>query len=162
MVSTGVDRFWTRPGIFQIQKKVLAETMGNSVRDDFYFLEDVPWTMYFDQAARPAWRLLAYRLRLSEQPWLCQYVRWGCALALQLGQCGRHRLRLRPIRQDSYRSCTLWKRCALTPENAYGIFSPLLDPWCSGQTCGPVKAEIAGSNPVGSAANNLVDPGCFV
>src|SRR5579859_598012 len=26
-----------------------------------------------------------------------------------------------------------------------------LDPWCSGQTCGPVKAEIAGSNPVGSA-----------
>ena len=27
----------------------------------------------------------------------------------------------------------------------------LMDPWCSGQTCGPVKAEIAGSNPVGSA-----------
>ena len=26
-----------------------------------------------------------------------------------------------------------------------------LDPWCSGLTCGPVKAEIAGSNPVGSA-----------
>ena len=25
------------------------------------------------------------------------------------------------------------------------------DPWCSGLTCGPVKAEIAGSNPVGSA-----------
>ncbi len=26
-----------------------------------------------------------------------------------------------------------------------------VDPWCSGLTCGPVKAEIAGSNPVGSA-----------
>jgi len=50
MVSTGVDRFWTRPGVFQIQKKVVAETMENSVRDDFYFLEDVPWTMYFDEA----------------------------------------------------------------------------------------------------------------
>jgi glycerate 2-kinase len=30
-------------------------------------------------------------------------------------------------------------------------YSPHVDPWCSGQTCGPVKAEIAGSNPVGSA-----------
>ena len=26
-------------------------------------------------------------------------------------------------------------------------------PWCSGLTCGPVKAEIAGSNPVGTALN---------
>jgi hypothetical protein len=26
-----------------------------------------------------------------------------------------------------------------------------LVPWCSGLTCGPVKAEIAGSNPVGAA-----------
>jgi hypothetical protein len=39
----------------------------------------------------------------------------------------------------------------LTLRNRYGIFSPLLDPWCSGQTCGPVKAEIASSNLVGSA-----------
>jgi hypothetical protein len=32
-----------------------------------------------------------------------------------------------------------------------------LVPWCSGQTCGPVKAEIAGSNPVGTAkSNNLM------
>jgi hypothetical protein len=27
-------------------------------------------------------------------------------------------------------------------------------PWCSGQTCGPVKAEIAGSNPVGTASED--------
>jgi hypothetical protein len=26
-----------------------------------------------------------------------------------------------------------------------------LEAWCSGLTCGPVKAEIAGSNPVASA-----------
>jgi hypothetical protein len=32
-----------------------------------------------------------------------------------------------------------------------------LVPWCSGQTCGPVKAEIAGSNPVGTASlDNLM------
>ena len=30
-------------------------------------------------------------------------------------------------------------------------------PWCSGLTCGPVKAEIAGSNPVGTASlDNLM------
>jgi hypothetical protein len=46
---------------------------------------------------------------------------------------------------------------ALTPSRAYGKLLPACekatckDPWCSGQTCGPVKAEIAGSNPVGSA-----------
>ena len=28
-------------------------------------------------------------------------------------------------------------------------------PWCSGLTCGPVKAEIAGSNPVGTARRQL-------
>jgi hypothetical protein len=49
MASTGIDRFWTRPGIFQIYKKLDTETMSNSVPDDFYYLEDVPWTMYFDQ-----------------------------------------------------------------------------------------------------------------
>jgi hypothetical protein len=32
-----------------------------------------------------------------------------------------------------------------------------LVPWCSGLTCGPVKAEIAGSNPVGTASiDNLM------
>lgn len=31
-------------------------------------------------------------------------------------------------------------------------------PWCSGLTCGPVKAEIAGSNPVGTARiDNLME-----
>jgi len=49
MASTGVDHFWTRPGLFHIQKKLEATTMSNSVQDDFYYLEDVPWTMYFDE-----------------------------------------------------------------------------------------------------------------
>jgi hypothetical protein len=50
MASTGIDHFWTRPGLFHIQKKLETETMSNSVQDDFYYLEDVPWTMYFDEA----------------------------------------------------------------------------------------------------------------
>jgi hypothetical protein len=49
MTSTGVDHFWTRPGLFQIQKKLVETTMANSIQDDFYYLEDVPWTMYFDE-----------------------------------------------------------------------------------------------------------------
>ena len=49
MASTGVDHFWTRPGVFQIQKKLDSTTMSNSVQDDFYYLENVPWTMYFDE-----------------------------------------------------------------------------------------------------------------
>ena len=50
MASTGVEHFWTRPGVFQIQQKLVSTTMQNSVQDDFYYLENVPWTMYFDQA----------------------------------------------------------------------------------------------------------------
>ena len=49
MASTGVDHFWTRPGLFKIQDKLESTTMANSVKDDFYYLEDVPWTMYFDE-----------------------------------------------------------------------------------------------------------------
>ncbi len=49
MVSTGIDRFWTRPGVFQIRHKLETTTMSNSIPDDFYYLEDVPWTMYFDE-----------------------------------------------------------------------------------------------------------------
>ena len=31
------------------------------------------------------------------------------------------------------------------------VCSDVLEAWCSGLTCSPVKAEIAGSNPVASA-----------
>jgi hypothetical protein len=42
---------------------------------------------------------------------------------------------------------------SLTLPGAYDkITRPILEAWCSGLTCGPVKAEIAGSNPVASAS----------
>ena len=53
LVSTGVEPFWTRPGIFHIYEKKPIETMSGSTaadRSDYYYLEDVPWTMYFDEA----------------------------------------------------------------------------------------------------------------
>ncbi len=53
LITTGVEPFYTRPGLFQIYKKKELETMSGSFeadRSDYYYLEDVPWTMYFDSA----------------------------------------------------------------------------------------------------------------
>jgi hypothetical protein len=52
IVSSGVEPFWTRPGLFQIYEKKATETMSGATaadRSDYYYLQDVPWTMYFDQ-----------------------------------------------------------------------------------------------------------------
>ena len=53
LVSTGIDGWWTRPGLFQITEKLEATPMSGAFeadRSDYYYLEDVPWTMYFDQS----------------------------------------------------------------------------------------------------------------
>lgn len=53
MVATGGEPFYTRPGLFKIYQKKELETMQGAFegdRSDFYYLEDVPWTMYFDEA----------------------------------------------------------------------------------------------------------------
>jgi hypothetical protein len=53
LVATGLEGAWTQPGLFNIYLKKEAETMQGAFtidRSDYYYLEDVPWTMYFDQA----------------------------------------------------------------------------------------------------------------
>jgi len=53
LVATGAEPYYTQPGTFQIYEKKDLETMRGSFevdRSDYYYLEDVPWTMYFDQA----------------------------------------------------------------------------------------------------------------
>jgi len=53
LMASGLDPFFTQPGLFPIEKKKPLETMRGAFeadRSDFYYLEDVPWTMYFDQA----------------------------------------------------------------------------------------------------------------
>lgn len=53
LTSTGVPGFWTRPGLFQIFEKLESTPMSGAFeadRSDYYYLEDVPWTMYFDEA----------------------------------------------------------------------------------------------------------------
>lgn len=53
MIATGLDPFFTKPGLFQIQRKLDTERMTGAFeadRSDFYYLDKVPWTMYFDGA----------------------------------------------------------------------------------------------------------------
>lgn len=53
VTATGIPGQWTRPGLFQAYKKVADETMTGSFtadRSDYYYLEGVVWTVYFDQA----------------------------------------------------------------------------------------------------------------
>jgi hypothetical protein len=53
LVASGLEPFWTRPGLFQIYEKHESTPMRGSFeadRSDAYYLEDVPWTMYFDKA----------------------------------------------------------------------------------------------------------------
>jgi hypothetical protein len=53
LISSGVPGFWTRPGLFQIREKLETTPMSGAFeadRSDYYYLEDVPWTMYFDEA----------------------------------------------------------------------------------------------------------------
>jgi hypothetical protein len=53
LIASGVEPFYTRPGLFPIYNKLESTAMRGSFeadRSDFYYLEDVPWTMYYDQA----------------------------------------------------------------------------------------------------------------
>ena len=52
LVSTGVAPLYTRPGLFHVVQKKPLETMTGAFdadKMDYYYLEDVPWTMYFDE-----------------------------------------------------------------------------------------------------------------
>ena len=53
LIASGIDPFWTRPGLFQIYKMKETENMSGAFeadRSDYYYLENVPYTMYFDKA----------------------------------------------------------------------------------------------------------------
>jgi len=53
LIASGLEPFYTQPGGFQIYSKLPLETMSGAFeadRSDLYYLEDVPWTMYYDEA----------------------------------------------------------------------------------------------------------------
>lgn len=51
IIATGFKPLYTKPGLFKIYKRLELETMqGEKYTPNFYYLENVPWTMYFDKA----------------------------------------------------------------------------------------------------------------
>ena len=50
LASTGRSGAWTKPGTYQVWAKLERDLMTGGDEDSFYYLEDVPWVMYFDQA----------------------------------------------------------------------------------------------------------------
>jgi lipoprotein-anchoring transpeptidase ErfK/SrfK len=51
LVATGYEPYYTQPGLFQIREKKDLETMTGAFatgKVDYYLLENVPWTMYYD------------------------------------------------------------------------------------------------------------------
>ena len=54
VVSTGQYGTWTQPGLYQVWAKLERDVMTGGVSSDeggnYYYLEDVPWVLYFDQS----------------------------------------------------------------------------------------------------------------
>ncbi len=50
LASTGRYGFWTQPGLFQVWIKLERDNMTGGLDEGYYYLEDVPWVIYFDQA----------------------------------------------------------------------------------------------------------------
>ncbi len=51
LVSSGLDKWRTEPGLFQVYARLKADRMSGAYapdRSDYYALEAVPWVMYFD------------------------------------------------------------------------------------------------------------------
>ncbi len=53
LIATGAEPYFTQPGVHKIYLKKETETMTGAFeadKSDYYFLADVPWTMYYDGA----------------------------------------------------------------------------------------------------------------
>ena len=52
LIASGIDPFFTRPGLFNIYQKLETTPMQGAFEadlSDFYYLEDVPYTLYYDK-----------------------------------------------------------------------------------------------------------------
>jgi hypothetical protein len=52
LISSGSHPFYTQPGVFQVYKMLVNDRMSGSFeadRADYYYLEDVPYILYYDQ-----------------------------------------------------------------------------------------------------------------
>ncbi len=88
VIASGLEPYWTRPGLFQIYSKKETETMRNSDPTDYYHLDNVPWTMYYDNARAlhgAYWRTRfgypqshgCVNLSVGDSHWLFNWAREG-------------------------------------------------------------------------------------
>lgn len=91
LVATGMEPFYTRPGLFKIQQKKETENMSGAFeadRSDYYYFERVPYTMYYDDARAlhgAYWRTLfgypqshgCVNLSISDSRWLYEWAHEG-------------------------------------------------------------------------------------
>ncbi len=91
LIATGYEPYYTQPGLFQIREKKDFETMTGafaSGKTDYYLLEEVPWTMYYDgpRALHGAyWRAMfgyeqshgCVNLSVGDSAWLYQWANEG-------------------------------------------------------------------------------------
>lgn len=91
LIASGIDPFWTQPGLFKVYLKKPLETMSGAFeadRTDYYYLEDVPWTMYFDEARAlhgAYWRAMfgypqshgCVNLSIGDARWLYDWAKEG-------------------------------------------------------------------------------------
>jgi hypothetical protein len=94
LVATGQDGSWTRPGLFHIFKKLESTVMSAAFtldRSDFYYLADVPYTMYYDEGRAlhgAYWRaFMGYtqshgcvNLAIADAHWLFDWAKEGDAV----------------------------------------------------------------------------------
>jgi hypothetical protein len=91
LMASGKSPYLTRPGVFQIYSKLPTTPMRGAFtadRSDAYYLEDVPWTMYYDEARAfhgAYWRTqLGYpqskgciNLSVGDSRWLYEWAQDG-------------------------------------------------------------------------------------
>lgn len=91
LVATGAEPYYTQPGLFKIYQKKPSETMTGAFaadKSDYYLLEDVPWTMYFDKARAlhgAYWRAMygypqshgCVNLSIGDSRWLYDWAKEG-------------------------------------------------------------------------------------
>jgi hypothetical protein len=91
MVATGMEPYWTRPGLFQVYSMKETENMSGSFeadRSDYYYLEHVPYTLYFDKARAihgAYWRTSlgfdqshgCVNMSIGDAAWVYQWAREG-------------------------------------------------------------------------------------
>lgn len=94
LIATGQDGAWTRPGLFHIYKKYESTVMSAAFaldRSDFYYLDDVPFTMYYDDARAlhgAYWRaFMGYtqshgcvNMTIADAHWLFDWAKEGDAV----------------------------------------------------------------------------------